>query len=108
MRLPSYRKHSSGQARVTINGRDYLLGKFGSAASKASYNRLIAEFLSSDCSTSFGAQADELTIVEILAAYLKHAKTYYGAAWKWQPKREPARQPKRELWQSEREPLRAS
>ena len=80
MRLPSYRKHSSGQARVTINGRDYLLGKFGSAASKASYNRLIAEFLSSDCSTSFGAQADELTIVEILAAYLKHAKTYYGAA----------------------------
>ena len=26
-------------------------------------------------------------------------------SWKWQPKREPARQPKRELWQSEREPL---
>ena len=29
-------------------------------------------------------------------------------AWKWQPKREPARQPKREFWQSEREPLGAS
>ena len=28
--------------------------------------------------------------------------------WKWQPKREPARQPKREFWQSEREPLGAS
>ena len=27
--------------------------------------------------------------------------------WKWQPKREPARQPKREFWQSEREPLGA-
>ncbi len=32
----------------------------------------------------------------------------YDVTWKWQPKREPARQPKRELWQSEREPLRAS
>ena len=28
--------------------------------------------------------------------------------WKWQPKREPVRQPKREFWQSEREPLGAS
>jgi hypothetical protein len=28
--------------------------------------------------------------------------------WKWQSKREPARQPKREFWQSEREPLGAS
>ena len=34
--------------------------------------------------------------------------TRESSAWKWQPKREPARQPKRELWQSEREPLRAS
>ncbi len=26
MRVPSYRRHSSGQARVTINGKDHLLG----------------------------------------------------------------------------------
>ena len=33
MRIPSYRKHSSGHGRVTILGRDYLLGEHGSKAS---------------------------------------------------------------------------
>ena len=33
MRIPSYWKHSSGQDRVTILGRDYLLGEHGSKAS---------------------------------------------------------------------------
>ncbi len=40
MRLPSYRKHSSGQARVSLNGRDYLLGTYGTKESKQKYNRL--------------------------------------------------------------------
>lgn len=44
MRVPSYRKHSSGQARDTINGRDHLLGKYGSRESKQKYGRLIAEY----------------------------------------------------------------
>ena len=33
--VPTYRKHRSGQARVTINGRDYYLGPHGTKASKA-------------------------------------------------------------------------
>jgi hypothetical protein len=37
MRLPSYRKHSSGQARVTIGGRDHMLGPYGSPESKEAY-----------------------------------------------------------------------
>lgn len=45
MRLPSYRRHSSGQARVTISGRDYLLGPHGTAESKRQYNKLIAEYI---------------------------------------------------------------
>ena len=40
MKVPHYRKHVSGQARVTINGRDYPLGKYGSKESKAKYSRL--------------------------------------------------------------------
>ena len=44
MRVPSYRKHSSGQARVTFNGKDYLQGPYGSPASKEAYGRLIAEY----------------------------------------------------------------
>ena len=42
--VPSYRLHkASGQAIVTIDGRDYYLGKFGTAASRERYARLIAE-----------------------------------------------------------------
>ena len=31
--LPRYRKHFSGNARVTLNGRDYLLGRYRTKAS---------------------------------------------------------------------------
>lgn len=40
LRIPSYRKHQSGQARVTISGRDYYLGPYDSDESKAAYQRL--------------------------------------------------------------------
>lgn len=76
-RIPSYRRHkATGQAVVTINGRDFYLGKFNSAASRAEYNRLLAEW------TAHGGclpkqQANDLTIVELVAAFLRHAKTYY-------------------------------
>jgi integrase len=44
--LPKYRKHKqSGQAIVTLNGRDYLLGPHDTKASRAKYDRLIAEWL---------------------------------------------------------------
>ena len=45
LRIPSYRKHKpSGRAVVTLDGRDIYLGKHNSAASRAEYNRLIAEW----------------------------------------------------------------
>ena len=45
-RVPSYRRHKpTNQAVVTINGQDIYLGKWNTAASKAEYDRLIAEFL---------------------------------------------------------------
>jgi integrase len=77
MRVPSYRKHSSGQARVTINGRDYLLGKHGTKESKAEYNRLVAEFISSNCSPTFGQAIPSITIRDVLAAFTLHAQDYY-------------------------------
>ncbi len=44
MRQPSYRLHrSSGQAVVTINGRDVYLGKHDSKESRAYYNQLMKE-----------------------------------------------------------------
>jgi hypothetical protein len=46
VRTPSYRLHKpSGQAVVTIAGKDFYLGRFGDPASKAEYDRLIAEWL---------------------------------------------------------------
>jgi integrase len=80
MRVPSYRNHSSGQARVTINGRDHLLGKYGSPASREAYGRLIAEFSASASSGTFGKSSHEVLMEDVLLAYLQFAKKYYHAS----------------------------
>jgi hypothetical protein len=47
--VPKYRKHKqSGQAIVTLNGRDHLLGPHGTKVSKREYDRLVAEWLARD------------------------------------------------------------
>ncbi len=52
---PSYRLHSrSRQAVVTLNGRDYYLGPYGSRESKAAYHRLKAEWIASGRSRALG------------------------------------------------------
>jgi integrase len=77
--LPSYRKHkASGQAVVTLNGRDHYLGPHGTKASKVQYDRLVAEFLSSGRSLSFGSVEHDITVVELAADYLRFAKAHYG------------------------------
>ena len=41
---PKYRHHrGTGQAVVTVDGKDFYLGKHGTAASKSKYARLINE-----------------------------------------------------------------
>ena len=45
-RLPSYRPHKpTGQAVVTLNGKDHYLGWHGTQMSKDAYDRLTAEWL---------------------------------------------------------------
>ncbi len=79
--LPKYQKHrASGQAVVTLNGRDHYLGPHGTKASKREYDRLIAEYLSSGRSASFGAPKSDVSVVELAADYVRHAKSYYGTA----------------------------
>jgi integrase len=75
--VPSYRRHSSGKARVTINGRDYLLGKYDSPASHEQYGKLIAEWSGSDAQSAYGLTRKP-TIAELLVAYLEFAQQYYG------------------------------
>ena len=71
---PSYVKHkASGQAVVYQNGRTVYLGKYGSAASKEAYKRLVAEW------TLTGGLSDsrqEITVVELIVAYLDFAEGY--------------------------------
>ncbi|MGD9719771.1 MAG: tyrosine-type recombinase/integrase [Pirellulales bacterium] len=78
-RIPSYRLHKpSGRAVVTIDGRDVYLGKFGSLASRREYNRVIAEWTAQGAALPKYRGAD-LTIVELAAAFLRHARLYHSA-----------------------------
>jgi integrase len=72
---PSYRLHkATGQAVVTLAGRDIYLGKFNTAASRAAYSRLIAEWMANHGTL---APNHDLTVVELAAAFMRHAKDFY-------------------------------
>ena len=85
--IPSYLLHTkSGQARVRINGRDHLLGPYGSEESRIKYGRLISQAaggLSVDPLANRGtvprnAEADSgLSVAELLLAFKRHADGYY-------------------------------
>jgi integrase len=74
-RTPSYRLHKpSGQAVVTLNGRDIYLGLHGTKTSKAAYDRAVAEWLAN------GRRVEprhEATVSEIIVKYLDHVDGYY-------------------------------
>ncbi len=77
--VPKYRKHrASGQAVVTVNGRDHYLGPHGTKTSKLEYDRLVGEWLASGRSPSYGAASHDLTVVELVADYRRYAKGYFG------------------------------
>ena len=81
--IPKYRKHrGSGQAVVTISGRDHYLGPHGTKTSKFEYDRLVGEWLASGRSLGYGVSQNDLTIAELLASYKRFAKTYYGTGAK--------------------------
>jgi hypothetical protein len=76
--VPKYRKHrASGQAIVTIAGRDHYLGLWRSKASKAEYERLVGEWLASGRPTHATPSTTDLTVSELIAKFWGHAKTYY-------------------------------
>lgn len=75
--LPKYRKHrASGQAVVTLNGKDFYLGPHGTKASKLEYDRLIGEWLQNGRSPVLSS-TDELTVIELCALYWQFAREDY-------------------------------
>lgn len=65
---PSLRYHLSGQSVVTLDGRDFYLGKHGSAESLARYAVLIAEYQQNDL--SLNPEFDQATLYRRAAALI--------------------------------------
>jgi integrase len=82
--VPSYRKHKqSGQAIVTLTDglggrRDVLLGKHGTALSRAEYARVLAEWEAAGRSLPKAATAADLSVNEMLVGFWKHAQRHYN------------------------------
>src|SRR5262245_9745720 len=74
-RVPSYRHHRpSGQAVVTLGGKDHYLGRFDSPESRAEYDRLIATWRASGGTAT---APPDVTTTELCVKYIKYANTYY-------------------------------
>src|SRR3984957_5191606 len=74
--VPSYRRHKqSGQAIVTLNGRDILLGPHGTAASRGEYRRQIAQWITGG--RQLTEDGTDVSIAELIQAFKKHAEEYY-------------------------------
>jgi integrase len=83
--VPSYRLHrQSGQAITTLTDgvggrRDVLLGKHNTAASRAEYARVLAEWEATGRAIPIAvAPKADLSVNELILAYWKHAQAYYG------------------------------
>jgi integrase len=75
-RPPAYRLHRrTGQAVVTIDGRDLYLGKHGSSASREAYQRTIGEWKQGRRHLPDAKYT--ATVIEVVVAYAKFATTYY-------------------------------
>ncbi|MFO0905830.1 MAG: site-specific integrase [Pirellulales bacterium] len=78
-KLPKYRRHSTRNSGfVVISGqRVYLPGDFGSEESKSAYRRLCAEWIVQDRPSTPAPPMAELTIVELMVQFWRHAQRHY-------------------------------
>jgi hypothetical protein len=83
-RIPGYRRHRpTGQAVVTLNGKDFYLGRWNTMASRERYDRLIAEWTANRRQLA-GTLVDgpKLIIAQFVAQYDRFARSYYVRAGK--------------------------
>ncbi len=80
--VPRYCKHrASGQAVVTLNGKDIYLGRYGSRVSRMEYDRLIAEWLAHGRRLPDEEDQEPLSVAELALAYgLERAQVVLGHA----------------------------
>jgi integrase len=98
-RIPTYRLHKpTGLAVVTLDGKDHYLGRHGTAASRAAYERLVAQWLLGRGKPTPAAPAPDLTVDEVLLRYWTFAQSYYGRASKQVDNMKLALRPLRHLY----------
>lgn len=76
-KVPSLRHHKArGLAVVTLGGRDFYCGKFGTPESRREYDRVVGEWLAAGRPQATGG-IHKLTVAELLVRYLEFARGYY-------------------------------
>jgi integrase len=62
---------------VTLSGKDFYLGRFGSPASRAEYDRILIEWMHNGRRLPASSAESDLTVNELLVAYVAFADAYY-------------------------------
>jgi len=76
---PQLRLHKgSGQGYVTVHGKRRYLGKYGLRETTERFHRFMAEVAAAG--RAWPQATPDLSVVELQARFLQHAKTYYGAS----------------------------
>jgi hypothetical protein len=83
--LPTYRHHrASGQAVVTLCGKDVYLGPHGTKLSRDNYDRVVAEWLAAGRSLPRPARDDvAITVAELVNAFRKSPEPTGNHAHDW-------------------------
>jgi hypothetical protein len=74
---PSYDRYRGKYARVVIDRRSIHLGKYDSEESHRKYRELIATW-SAGQSTEEPSGDESVSVAELLAGYIEHARRYDG------------------------------
>src|SRR5262245_31716328 len=78
--IPRPSRHkATGQAVVCLCGKDFYLGRYGSAEANAAYERLIGDWLRNG-RTLPGAAPSGPTVNEVILAFVRHAEGRYITA----------------------------
>lgn len=73
---PKFRRHkATNQGYVELNGRIIYLGRFDHPDTQTRYYRVLAEWNANG--RQLPVAPEEITVVEIIAGYLSHVKSYY-------------------------------
>jgi integrase len=81
-RIPKHRRHATGQGVVTLSGKDYYTGVFGTAKSEQRYREIIGEWIASDrkiLPVKKSTETEELgiSVAELCLRFINHARAVY-------------------------------